>query len=74
VKYLLKEHDMKFEVYKAGKRIKTIEAKDVKEAAQMAGLTDPKFPALTSPMYGTAAWQWFHEGKSGTYTMEVIEA
>jgi hypothetical protein len=65
---------MKFQVYKSAKLIKTIEAKDITEAAKLAGLTEPKFPAVVSVMYGNFAWQWFAAEDGTSYAMEVIEA
>ena len=65
---------MQYEVYKSAKRIKSIEAKDITEAAKLAGLTEPKFPAVTSTMFGNFAWQWFIAEDGTSYAMEVIEA
>ena len=67
---------MQYEVFKGAKRIKTIntlEAKDIAEAAKLAGLTEPKFPAGTSTTFGNFAWQWFTAEDGTSYAMEVIE-
>jgi len=65
---------MKFQVYKSAILVKSIEAKDITEAAKLAGLTEPKFPAITSILYGNLAWQWFTAEDGTSYAMEVIEA
>ncbi len=64
---------MKFQVYKSAMLVKTIEAEDIIEAAKLAGLTEPRFPAITSVLYGNFAWQWFTAEDGKSYSMEVIE-
>lgn len=64
---------MQYEVYKGANRIDTIEAGDITEAAKLAGLTAPKFPAVPSTVFGNFAWQWFTTEDGQSYAMEVIE-
>lgn len=65
---------MQYEVFKSAKRVKSIEAKDITEAAKLAGLTEPQFASGASTMYGMLAWQWFIAEDGASYAMEVIEA
>lgn len=65
---------MQYEVFKGAKRIKTIDAKDIAEAAKLAGLTEPQFASSASTKYLMLAWQWFTSEDGTSYAMEVIEA
>ena len=57
----------KFNVYKSASLLEVVVAENIMEAAEKAGLTNPKMSK-----YENVVWQWFENGEQ-SFKIEVCE-
>ena len=57
----------KFNVFKSSSLVRVVEANNIMDAAEKAGLTNPKMSK-----YENLVWQWFENGEQ-SFKIEVCE-